>query len=218
VQGETEITDLANSIRTMSRQLQHSLAQKDRFAAELTVLNLTLERQVVNRTEELARTNHRLRREIAEKDDFLRAISHDLGAPLRNIAGLARLIERKYKDHLGEDAREMLVRITNNVKNELGLIEQLLELSRIKTRRAQPSEISLRELLQDVQADLSYSITERRAHFRCAEDLPVLFAERNRIRQLFQNLLDNALKYMGKQAAPASILTGFRSRKRICFG
>jgi len=201
-EGHAEVRDMAEAFNHLSRELQRSLQQKDRFAADLASLNENLERMVAARTEELSHANQRLKREMAEKEDFLRAVSHDLGAPLRNIAGLVRMIGRRHQSGLSPEAGDALTRINNNVMNELGLIEQLLELSRIKTRRGKPSEIRLADLVEEICQDLSFAIAERQVQVRSADDLPVIFAERHRIRQVFQNLIDNAVKYLGEQPQP----------------
>jgi signal transduction histidine kinase len=197
-----EIGDLAHSISFLSTALQDNMAKKDQYASELAGMNVNLERQVAQRTEDLVHAKERLEHEMAEKEDFLRAISHDLGAPLRNIAGLARLLERRHRQTLGDSGLEMIGRISNNVKNELSLIEMLLELSRIKTRRGKSTLVNLPEMLRQIQADLSYSIEEKRAQIRVQDGLPMIWAEGNRIRQVFQNLIDNAIKYIGDQPQP----------------
>ena len=70
--------------------------------------------------------NNRLTSEMAEKEDFLRAVSHDLNAPLRNIAGMASMLILKYRDRLERDALQRLERIQKNVEVECELINELL--------------------------------------------------------------------------------------------
>jgi signal transduction histidine kinase len=202
VATQDEIGDLANSIGYLSSALQENIAKKDHYAGELASLNVNLERQVASRTEDLVHANDRLKREMEEKEDFLRAISHDLGAPLRNIAGLARLLERRNRGTLGKEGLEMIERISNNVKNELSMIEMLLELSRIKTRRSKFSQVVLPEIVGQIRDDLSFSIAEKLLNLNVQAGLPTIWAEENRIRQVFQNLIDNAIKYIGNQSAP----------------
>ena len=87
------------------------------------------------RAEEIQKVNRKLEGAVTEKNEFLRAVSHDLSAPLRNVAGMASFVKSRYADKLDDIGRDRLDRIMNNIKNQNELIQDLLELSRIKTRR-----------------------------------------------------------------------------------
>src|SRR6185369_16132318 len=93
--------------------------------------------------------------EISEKEDFLRAVSHDLNAPLRNISGMASMLILKYKDTMEKDALQRLERIQKNVQVECELINELLELSRIKSRREKIERVDLHELVTMVAEGFS---------------------------------------------------------------
>ncbi len=202
VHGEDEISLLGTSFNELTEALQTNIAEKDRYAAQLAELNADLEHQVSKRTEELHHSNLRLKREIAEKNDFLRAVSHDLGAPLRNIGGLVQLVEKKYAERLGESGRDKLARIRQNVQRGLAMIRQLLELSRMKTRPSRPEKIDLMKLLSQIRDDYSATLEERSIRFVVMDILPQITASPDQIRQLFQNLVDNAIKYLGDQPEP----------------
>jgi len=156
-----------------------------------------LEDKVARRTAELERSNGRLMREIAEKEDFLRAVSHDLNAPLRNISGMATMLLMKYRDTFNEDVVHRLERIQKNVKVETDLLSELLELSRIKTRRHKQEQVDLHELVEDLGGMFEQDLSSRQIKLVIDGKLPVLPCERTRMRQVFQNLIDNAIKYMG---------------------
>jgi len=163
---------------------------------ELLEANEQLERKVAERTEALQVANLRLRSEMTEKEEFLRAVSHDLNAPLRNIAGMATLAMMKWRDKLPEEVIARLQRIQANVDQETSLIAELLELSRIRTRPQKRENVQMGELLRTVAETFDYELKSRGIRLELAEDMPVVHAERSRIRAIFQNLIDNAIKYM----------------------
>jgi signal transduction histidine kinase len=156
-----------------------------------------LEAKVKKRTLELEGANKKLEREIAEKNDFLRAVSHDLNAPLRNIAGMASMLLLKHKDTLDEEIVHRLERIQKNVEVETDLISELLELSRIKTRRLKMELVETSSLVSEISQMLEEDLQQKRIELTVQRSLPVVRGERLRLRQIFQNLIDNAIKYMG---------------------
>lgn len=174
-------------------------AMVDRLVAtqrELQDANQHLEAQVARRTAQLEAANQKLEAEIKDKDDFLRAVTHDLGAPVRNISGLANMLAAKHANVLAEDAVRKLDRITANARHQTELIQDLLELSRIRTRPGKREWFELGEVMSQLRDAFWYDLDSAGITLEIADDLPRLYAERNRIRQAFQNLLDNAIKYM----------------------
>lgn len=156
-----------------------------------------LERTLAARTAQLEAANGRLSGEIAEKEDFLRAISHDLNAPLRNIGGMITMLQTKNKQELSEEAQGRLDRIKKNVDVESDLINELLELSRIKSRQRTLALIETEALVWELRGMFENDLKTRNIELTLETSLPALFGERARIRQVFQNLIDNAIKYMG---------------------
>jgi signal transduction histidine kinase len=167
---------------------------------QLEHANHDLEKKVTQRTSQLEAANKRLQAEIAEKEDFLRAVSHDLNAPLRNIAGMATMLLVKHRDSFEEDIINRLERIQKNVEVETDLIAELLELSRIKTRRLKLEPMDLDVLAREVAEVFDEDLRERGILLAFDNPLPRLNCERARLRQVFQNLIDNAVKYMGHGA------------------
>jgi signal transduction histidine kinase len=163
---------------------------------QLEQANQDLENKVRARTAELEGLNHRLQLETRSRDEFFRAVSHDLSAPLRNIGGLASLLLARHQDLLAQDARAKLERIHANVQVQAAMIHDLLELSRIRTPGGPRRALGLTPLLAELRDSLSYDLERARVSLEVAGPLPTIVAEPNRIRQVFQNLLDNAAKYM----------------------
>jgi len=186
-----EIGVLASSFDTMAEKLQGSQEQ-------LRLANESLEQKVAERTAELAHANVRLRQEMAEKEDFLRAVSHDLNAPLRNIAGMATMIALHHRQ-LPADAVARLQRIQANADAGTDMLTELLELSRVKTRPQRRTPVNFGELLRDIRGAFDYELKANGIELAIHEPMPTLSVERNRMRQVFQNLIDNAIKYMPPQ-------------------
>ena len=192
--------NLANTqLNSANTQLNTANAQLNTANAALAAANHDLEQKVADRTGQLEAANRRLSGEIAEKEDFLRAVSHDLNAPLRNIAGMAAMLVTKHADKLDADAVHRLDRIQKNVKVETDLIAELLELSRIKTRRGDVERVDTDALVADIGGVFEQDLQTRNIALVIDGPLPPLTAERARVRQVFQNLIDNAIKYMGER-------------------
>jgi signal transduction histidine kinase len=197
-----ELGELADAFNRMADTVQ---GQQEHIRR----INTGLEQKVHERTAELEKVNARLQAEIAEKEDFLRAVSHDLNAPLRNIAGMASMLAMKYQDTLEKDALQRLDRIQKNVQIECELINELLELSRIKSRREKIERVDLHELVTGVAEGFSSDLETRGIVLRIVSHLPVMRCERIRMRQMFQNLIDNGIKYM-RPDGPREIAISFR--------
>jgi signal transduction histidine kinase len=166
--------------------------------------NRGLEEKVRQRTAQVETANRRLRCEIAEKEDFLRAVSHDLNAPLRNIAGMATMLLLKHRERFDEDVIHRLERIQKNVQVETDLIAELLELSRIKTRRQKLEPVDVRAMVAELGELFEEDLRSREIKLLVDTPLPVVEGEHARLRQVFQNLIDNAIKYMGDPGAGSS--------------
>ena len=179
--------------------LAHLNAALNTANAKLSDANRDLEQKVAERTVQLEAANRRLRGEISEKEDFLRAVSHDLNAPLRNIAGMAAMLVAKHGDQFDADVLHRLDRIQKNVQVETDLIGELLELSRIKTRRQDMERVDTDALVADVAGVFEQDLQSRGIALVVDGPLVQLTAERARVRQVFQNLIDNAIKYMGER-------------------
>lgn len=201
------IGHLAMSFEEMVRQVRRqreALATANQNLAganeQLATANRDLEANVQQRTAQLETANSRLSAEIAEKEDFLRAVSHDLNAPLRNIAGMAAMLLAKHREKFDEDIIHRLERIQKNVQAETDLISELLELSRIKSHRQRMEYVDVEAMVRDLAGMFEEDLRSRQIELILDTSLPPLMAERARIRQVFQNLIDNAIKYMGDRS------------------
>jgi signal transduction histidine kinase len=188
---------LARSFNHMATQVRTHKAELAEANTRLEEVNRGLETRIEKRTHQLQLANKRLREEVSEKESFVRTVSHDLNAPLRNIAGMASMLLLKYRNELNGDVIRRLERIKSNVAVQTELVNELLELSRIKTRRQSMEPVCIRSLIDEITDIFDNDLREKGIELVIETRLPVLQCERLRVRQVFQNLIDNAIKYSG---------------------
>lgn len=128
-----------------------------------------------------------------ELEQFNYIASHDLQEPLRTISSFSRLLNKQYSDQLDESANEYLGFIVASSKRMSALIKGLLNFSRLGSGRVL-TEINCTEMLRSILQDLQASIEEKKAQFEIGT-LPVLLGFELELRQVFQNLISNALKF-----------------------
>jgi len=161
----------------------------------------------------VAESNTRLRRLNRDLDDFSYLVSHDLKEPLRGIEGVSRLLDEECGDRLDETGREYVRTLRASAAQMRRLVDDLLRLSRA-TRRKYPVEpVSLNELVEDVRRTLHFAIEQSHAILTVAPDLPVLRCDRVRMREVFLNLIANALHYAAPGRPPEIRLDAERVRE-----
>jgi len=191
--------EMVRRVKTQQEALEEANERLATANRDLAEANTDLEKKVQDRTVQLETANRRLSSEIAEKEDFLRAVSHDLNAPLRNISGMATMLLMKNRDKFDADVIHRLERIQKNVQVETDLITELLELSRIKTRRQKIETVDIDAMVRELEGLFENDLKERKIDLVIDNSLPRLECEKARLRQVFQNLVDNAIKYIGDE-------------------
>ncbi|WP_276252510.1 PAS domain S-box protein [Halomontanus rarus] len=166
----------------------------DVFAGLIMLQDVTEQRRNRRKLEETVRkleaSNERL-------EQFAYAASHDLQEPLRMVSSYLRLIERRYGDELDEDGREFLAFAVDGADRMREMIDGLLTYSRIETQGAPFEPVDLNRILEDVIADLQIRIAETNAEIAFErESLPRVRGDPDQLRQLLQNVLSNAIKYV----------------------
>jgi signal transduction histidine kinase len=154
------------------------------------------------RTEEQLRTAAtRLEASNRELQDFAYIASHDLQEPLRKIIAFSDRLASKFGGQLDETGHDYLQRVQHAARRMQVLIEDLLTLSRVTTRGQPFVDVNLYEIIQGVAADLETRLEETNGTLEIG-DLPVMEADPLQMRQLFQNLIGNALKFHRPDAPP----------------
>ena len=129
-------------------------------------------------------------------EQFAHAASHDLQEPLRMVSSYLQLIERRYSDSFDEEGHEFLEFAVNGADRMREMIDGLLTYSRVETRGDPFEPVDLGVVVEDVLDDLQFKIEDCSAEITVGA-LSRVEADASQLRQLFQNLLDNAIQYSG---------------------
>lgn len=172
---------------------------------ELKSLNADLERKVTERTAELEASNKEL-------EAFSYSVSHDLRAPLRHINGYMDLLNQKYKDDLPEKARHYLDTISDAASQMGLLIDDLLQLSKTGKQKIKAELVDMNELVSIVLVRFKPDVVKRKIKWTI-HDLPNVTGDKSLLKQVWVNLIDNAIKYT-RNKAKAEIEIGFKKETK----
>ena len=153
-----------------------------------------LQRRVREATKDLEESLEDLEEKNRELQEFSYVVSHDLQAPLRGIAGFASLLERKHSETLGEEGKEYLGFIRQGVDQMTGFIQGFLKLSRLGSRSQPMVAVDLNQVFENICEQMRYALDHEDAALTAA-NLPTVVADAAQMQQLFQNLIDNAVKF-----------------------
>lgn len=155
-----------------------------------------------------------------ELQDFASIAAHDLQEPLRKILSFSDRLKAKAQDELSRESLDYLDRIYSSAQRMRILINDLLTYSRVTTKAQPFSAIDLNQVLLDVMSDLELRLEQTGGKIESAK-LPSIEADPTQMRQLFQNLLSNALKFIPTDRAPlikieASVLNVLTLKQPVC--
>ncbi|MFL4511047.1 sensor histidine kinase [Stenotrophomonas maltophilia] len=186
----------------------------------LTVSDVTVQRAVQLRVEEL---NRQLEGKVAqvsevnrELEAFSYSVSHDLRAPLRHVAGFSDKLSRHLGDAADDISRHYLEVISSSARRMATLIDDLLVYSRLGRAAMRQQTVDMQSLVADTRAMLDSNLqaeAESSGHAHHVEwsiaPLPIVVGDENMIRQVWLNLLGNAVKYSGNRE-PAKIRVDYQ--------
>jgi PAS domain S-box-containing protein len=175
------------------------------------VADLTEELEAKARIEEINRElseqKARLERSNADLEAFAMLASHDLQAPIATIRGFMELLTTEYGDALEPNARDWIARATQAAERMGELVSSLLEFSRVTSSSSLPRDlVSVADLVQEVRHDLEHVISETGAVVEVAENSPLVLAQGGRLRQVIQNLVQNAIKHRAPDRPPRCVV------------
>ena len=148
-----------------------------------------LERELVEKTERLEASNKKL-------EEFSHVVSHDLKQPLRTIQAFSQFLLDDYLEALDDEGQEYLGRLKRSSERMKSLIDDLLKLSSIGTKREPMEKVDVGDLLTEVHEDLGALLSD--VTLEMPTELPTVMANRTRLGELFGNLISNAVRYNDK--------------------
>ena len=168
--------------------------QDKRNKIELVKHRHYLEELVETRTAALERSNKEL-------EQFAYVASHDLQEPLRKVQAFGDRLKAKYSELMDEQGRDYMERMQGATRRMRAMIDDLLSLSRIQTRAQPFVSVDLGDVVRDAASDWEMRIEQTGGRVEIG-DLPIIDADPSQLRQLFGNLISNALKFKQDGVTP----------------
>jgi PAS domain S-box-containing protein len=185
--AQRETARLLVAAQESRRALLGVVEDQQKAEAEIRKLNAELERRVRERTAMLEAANKEL-------EAFAYSVSHDLRAPLRAIDGYSRFVLEDYTEKLDDEGKRLLNVIRTNTQKMDQLITDLLGLSRVSRTEMKLSRIDMTTLVNSIYHEAALPEDQEKIIFS-VEPLPDVFGDPTLIRQVWVNLISNAIKY-----------------------
>lgn len=160
------------------------------------------QRSLAKKNAEIIQMNNELKMLNAHLEQFTSIASHDLQEPLRMITGFMEILKTRYGMILDEKANSYIDFALDGGKRMQDMIENVLELAKVGRHKGVKENISLVEILKNVQHDISKMIEDKNASLIVETELPTLPVVKSAIGQLFQNLISNAIKFSDASRPP----------------
>jgi signal transduction histidine kinase len=168
--------------------VRNMILQLSRYTKDLEV-------RVRERTEQLKDSNREL-------ESFVYTVSHDLKSPVVSLHGMASILLEDYSDKLDDQGKHYLQRVAANATFMEQLIADLLTLSRTVRRAQKPERLNADALVGELVDQCQETIRQRGVVIKIHSPLPEVVFDATHFRQIFLNLLTNAIKFLGDQSAP----------------
>jgi len=190
-------------ISTYTKKIEDQSEQLSKLYKELEISNkgtIALYKELDDKNLQLQEANARLQKASRLKSQFLANMSHELRTPLNSIIGFTGILLQGIVGELNDEQRKQLDMVYGSAKHLLGLINDILDLSKIDAGKIEiiPAEFEIRELIQTVEK-MVFPMIEKKGltlHVAVSEDVPpTIYNDKNRIKQVLINLLSNAIKF-----------------------
>lgn len=193
-QAEEEINQLNEELETnvIKRTVELENKSKDLIDNQKALLNIV--EDLNDKSDELEQQALKLKLANKELEAFSYTVSHDLRAPLRAINGFSKFLVDDYAEIIGDEGKRLVKIIRDNVQNMDNLITDLLLLTKVSRNELNYSDINMETMVRQVFDDLSLPDEKEQFKFTVSH-LPNIFADPTSIRQVWVNLISNAIKY-----------------------
>lgn len=197
-----KLKGLADTAVEEAKQIKAAYGELQQLQLELVATNSSLEQRVKERTAELKSANLEFGTANSELKEFAYIVSHDLKAPLRAIDSLTEWIAEDYEEDLDEEGKNLIQTLKGRVTTMNQLIDGVLQYSRISRVNSVPETIDLNEILQYI-----WALEKPAEHFslHIEKPLPTIFANYDKIQELFQKIIQNAIRFNDKEQAPIHV-------------
>jgi signal transduction histidine kinase len=172
--------------------------RQQQLLVQIESKNIELER----RADEIEHKNIELQGQNDELEQFNYTVSHDLKAPLVTIKGFLGLLRQDIEVQDASAVERDASQIGDAADRMARLLDELLELSRIGRQMNVPEWLNLNQLVTGALERVAMQIENNKVDVRVADHMPAVFGDRGRLVDVFQNLIDNAIKFMGDQQSP----------------
>lgn len=222
-----EITDrklVEEQIRKLNEELEQKVTDrtieleirgKELISNEAALLNLVEDLNL--KSEELQAKSQQLELVNKELEAFSYSVSHDLRAPLRAINGFISILIEEYGDKIDYEGKRICGVILSNAIKMGQLIDDLLSFSRLIRSEVNHSQIDMESLVKKILSELESVQNIKTSNIITLQSLPGAIGDANLIKQVWVNLISNALKYSGKNENPAISIGAFPKDTEIVY-
>ena len=179
--------------------LSLEVIQRQQAEADLREARDNLEIKVAERTRDLEQANERLQELDRLKSEFLATMSHELRTPLNSIIGFTGILRQGLAGPLNEEQLKQLGMVHFSARHLLGLINDLLDLSRIESGKMEvmAESFTLQDVVEEVAHSLAPTVLQKQLSFETHFDTPhlTLHTDRKKVFQMLLNLANNAVKF-----------------------
>jgi len=197
-----EIGQLENSLVHMVQNMRVLYEKISSFSKDLEIKVAKRTEELEQKTEELEQANVELKKIDEFRSNFLTNMSHELRTPLNSIIGYTDLLLDRVDGDITGEQEDSLTKVSNNARDLLKLINDILDMSRIESGRVELDlkAVNLQDVIRKTVSSIESLISKRELiiNTNFDERLPLVYADPDKVRQVVTNLLENAIKFTPK--------------------